>query len=304
MSFLANIVINNLGVDAGPLFNLYTDADGFQDPVVINITRAELLAGYSVYLPDAASYLRIVSQSDDECGCNNYVDFPIGAAPTTTTTTSTTTTTLAPSTTTTTTEAPVPGTTTTTTTLAPVPGTTTTTTLAPGTTTTTTLAPGTTTTTTTLAPTTTTTSTTTTTTTGAPNLFLQYDNAYSGTDTWQVEYSTGSLYSNAVVLTATDTTGGSPAISSTYSSGPLGITTTTNINVRVRKTTNSGNMTDTTSFTLLVDDGTGFSIVGSFSLTIADNPISAWREITVDTNGLGNHSMNPGDRMLLEIIEG
>ena len=173
---------------------------------------------------------------------------------------------------------------------------------------TTTTTTSTTTTTTTTAPTTTT-STTTTTTTGAPNLFFQYQNGVAGTgdQTWQVEFSTGSSYSNAVVLTASNNVIiGAPTTVSTWSSGPLGITGITNINVRVRKTSNSGNMSDVTGFTLSVDDGFGFSIVGSFSLTTSDNPIgtTAWREITVDTNGLGNHSMSPGNKMRLEIVEG
>ena len=223
------------------------------------------------------------------------------AAPTTTTTTAapTTTTTTAGPTTTTTTAAP----TTTTTTAAP----TTTTTTAGPTTTTTTAAP--TTTTTTAPPTTTTTSTTTTTTTVAPNVFFQYENGVIGTgiQTWQVEFSTGSLFTNAVTLTANNNVAlGTPTIVSASSTGPLGITATTNVNVRVRKTSNSGLMGDSTAFSLLVDPGTGYSIVGSFSVTTAENPIgpTTWREITVDTNGLGNHSINPGDKIQLQILEG
>ena len=197
----------------------------------------------------------------------------------------TTTTTTAAPTTTTTTEAP----TTTTTTEAP---TTTTTTAAPTTTTTT------------EAPTTTTTSTTTTTTTGAPNLFLQYENGVSGTDTWQVEYSTGVGYDNAVVITTADSFGAGPTISSTWSSGPIGITSTlTPFNVRVRKTSNSGNMSDATSFGLYIDNGEGFVSVAGFSLTIGDNPIgpTAWRDITTN---FGSPTASPGNRIQVQILEG
>jgi hypothetical protein len=221
----------------------------------------------------------------------------------TTTSTTTTTTTAAPTTTTTTTTS----TTTSTTTAAPTTTTTTTST----TTSTTTAAPTTTTTstttsTTTAEPTTTTTSTTTTTTTKAPNLFFEYQNTATGTgnQTWEVEYSTGSLFTNAETLTASNNvTAGAPTIVSKFSTGPLGVTgtTPTSFNVRVRKTS-TANMAGVTTFSLAIDDGTGFSLLSGFSFNLTNNPIGtlAWTDIT---SNLSNPSILPGYKIRLQILE-
>lgn len=161
------ITLNIAGTDTGP-FNLYSNINGYISAFAVNITKAQLLAGYVTdAIPNGTTIIRIMSIGD----CTNYIDVPlpncllIGTGvitippPTTTTTTTTlplTTTTSTSISTSTTTTTVIP--TTTTTTSSSTSTTTSTTTATPTTTTTTTVTP-TTTTTTTVTPTTTTTTT-------------------------------------------------------------------------------------------------------------------------------------------------
>ena len=81
------ILLTTPATDAGP-FNLYSDVDGFVAPFSINVSKATLLGGYSVTVPNGTTIVRIVSVGD----CTNYIDFEVGGGPipTTTTTSSTT----------------------------------------------------------------------------------------------------------------------------------------------------------------------------------------------------------------------
>lgn len=91
------ITLTVAGTDTGP-FDLYSDADGYTTPFESGIAKAALVLGYtSVLVPDAATIIRVQSDS----ACTNFVDLDI--VTTTTTTTSTTTSSTTTSTTTSTT---------------------------------------------------------------------------------------------------------------------------------------------------------------------------------------------------------
>ena len=154
------ITLTIASTDTGP-FDLYSNINGYISAFAVNITRAQLLTGYSTdAIPDFATIIRIMSIGN----CNNYIDVPIPTClligtgvitippPTTTTTTTlplTTTTTSSSTSTTTSTTTVIPLTTTTSTSTST--STTTTTTL-PLTTTTTSSSTSTTTSTTTVQP--------------------------------------------------------------------------------------------------------------------------------------------------------
>ena len=93
------ITLTSAGVDAGP-FNLYSNVDGFVSAFDTGVSKATLLAGYSVIAPAGTTTVRIISTGV----CTNYIDVVVGATTTTTSTstTSTTTTSTTSSTTTTT----------------------------------------------------------------------------------------------------------------------------------------------------------------------------------------------------------
>lgn len=84
------ITLTSAGVDAGP-FNLYSNVDGFVSAFATGVSKATLLAGYSVIAPAGTTTVRIISNGV----CTNYIDV-IVATTTTTSTTSTTTTTSVP----------------------------------------------------------------------------------------------------------------------------------------------------------------------------------------------------------------
>ncbi len=93
------ITLTVAGTDTGP-FDLYSDADGYTTPFESGIAKASLVLGYtSVLVPDAATIIRVQSDS----ACTNFVDLNIVTTTTTTTSTTTSTTTTSTSTTTTTT---------------------------------------------------------------------------------------------------------------------------------------------------------------------------------------------------------
>jgi hypothetical protein len=64
-----HIILTTPDTDAGP-FNLYSDVDGFVSPFGFNISKATLLAGYSVVVPNGTTVVRIVSVGD----CTNYIE--------------------------------------------------------------------------------------------------------------------------------------------------------------------------------------------------------------------------------------
>lgn len=107
------IGIQNMGSDTGPTFDLYSDLDGYQVPFEIDVSKVDLLVGYTTTAPTGSTIIRVKSKGE----CETYIDIPI-LEPTTTTTTTlppeTTTTTTSTTTTTTSTTLP-PDTTTTTT---------------------------------------------------------------------------------------------------------------------------------------------------------------------------------------------
>jgi surface protein len=112
------ITLTSAGADAGP-FNLYSNVDGFVSAFAIGVSKATLLAGYSVIAPAGTTTVRIISAGV----CTNFIDVVIGATTTTSTsttsTTSTSTTSTTTSTTSTTSTSTTSTTTTTTTTIAP-----------------------------------------------------------------------------------------------------------------------------------------------------------------------------------------
>jgi hypothetical protein len=80
---IALIKLTTAGTDAGP-FNLYSNLDGYLTPFEINITRSQLLAGYtSSVIPDGSAIIRVKSIGV----CTNFVDLPIPGVTTTTSTT-------------------------------------------------------------------------------------------------------------------------------------------------------------------------------------------------------------------------
>ncbi|NBW92317.1 MAG: hypothetical protein EBR53_07675 [Actinobacteria bacterium] len=75
------ITLTSAGADAGP-FNLYSNVDGFVSAFATGVSKAALLAGYSVVAPAGTTTVRIISNGV----CTNYIDVVIGATTTTTTT--------------------------------------------------------------------------------------------------------------------------------------------------------------------------------------------------------------------------
>jgi hypothetical protein len=85
------ITLTTAGTDTGP-FNLYSNADGYISAFEVNVSKADLEAGYfSILIPEGTTSVRIMSMSK---ACRNYIDV-VGTVPPTTTTS---TTTLAPGT--------------------------------------------------------------------------------------------------------------------------------------------------------------------------------------------------------------
>jgi hypothetical protein len=81
MSFIAIITITAAGVDAGPVFDIYSDVDGFTTPFENDVPKASLLSGFtSVNVPDGTTEIKLIS---DGVTCTNNV---IVQLPTTTTT--------------------------------------------------------------------------------------------------------------------------------------------------------------------------------------------------------------------------
>lgn len=87
------VTLTLAGTDVGP-FNLFSDVDGYTTPIATGVSRAALLAGYSLTgVPDTASVIRAQSTGT----CTNYLDMLLsGGTTTTTSSTSTTTSTTTP----------------------------------------------------------------------------------------------------------------------------------------------------------------------------------------------------------------
>jgi hypothetical protein len=77
------ILLTTPSTDAGP-FNLYSNID-YSTPLVLNVSKETLLAGYSLTVPNGTTVIRAVSVGEL---CNIYYDFPLGTTTTTTTTSS------------------------------------------------------------------------------------------------------------------------------------------------------------------------------------------------------------------------
>ena len=89
------ITLTNVGSDAGP-FNLYSNADDYDQPFDTDISADDLIAGYTTpFVPNDATIIRVISMGV----CGNHIDIAINddpclivgtaafAVPTTTTTT-------------------------------------------------------------------------------------------------------------------------------------------------------------------------------------------------------------------------
>ena len=89
------VTLSLAGTDVGP-FNLFSNVDGYTTPIVTGVSRAALLAGYSLTgVPDTATVIRAKSTGT----CTNFLDMYIIGGTTTTSTTSSTSSTTSTSTT-------------------------------------------------------------------------------------------------------------------------------------------------------------------------------------------------------------
>jgi hypothetical protein len=76
------ITLTSAGADAGP-FNLYSNVGGFTSAFATGVSKAALLAGYSVIAPAGTTTVRIMSSGV----CTNFIDVPVSITTTTTTST-------------------------------------------------------------------------------------------------------------------------------------------------------------------------------------------------------------------------
>lgn len=85
MTVLIRLTI--VGVDSGPLYDLYSSPDGITfTTLVTGITKTALVAGYtSTTVPNGTTIIRVLSTGS----CTNYVDLTVTGNVTTTTTTTT-----------------------------------------------------------------------------------------------------------------------------------------------------------------------------------------------------------------------
>lgn len=83
------ITLTTAGADTGP-FNLFSNVDGFMSSFETNVSKGDLLAGYSSYLvPDGTTTIKVASNGI----CTNNIDISISTTTSTTTASPTTTTT-------------------------------------------------------------------------------------------------------------------------------------------------------------------------------------------------------------------
>lgn len=82
------VTLTLAGTDVGP-FNLYSNVDGYTTALATGISRAALLAGYSLTgVPDEAAVIRAQSTGT----CTNYLDMLLSGGTTTTTSSTSSTT--------------------------------------------------------------------------------------------------------------------------------------------------------------------------------------------------------------------
>jgi hypothetical protein len=82
------VTLSLAGTDVGP-FNMYSNADGFVNAIATGVSRAALLAGYSLTgVPDSATIVRAQSTGT----CTNFLDMYLSGGTTTTSTSTSTTT--------------------------------------------------------------------------------------------------------------------------------------------------------------------------------------------------------------------
>lgn len=75
------ITITSSGADTGP-FNLYSNADAFVSAFAVGVSKAALVAGYSIVAPAGTTTVRIMSNGV----CTNFIDVAVSTTTTTTTT--------------------------------------------------------------------------------------------------------------------------------------------------------------------------------------------------------------------------
>jgi hypothetical protein len=82
------VTLTLAGTDVGP-FNLFSNVDGYTNPLATGITKAALLAGYNLTgVPDTAAVIRAKSTGT----CTNYLDMALSGGTTTTSTSTSSTT--------------------------------------------------------------------------------------------------------------------------------------------------------------------------------------------------------------------
>ena len=81
------ILLTTPSTDAGP-FNLYSNVD-YSTPLVLNVSKQALLAGYPLTVPNGTTIIRAVSVGEL---CTNYLEFTVNLGPVPTSTTTSTTT--------------------------------------------------------------------------------------------------------------------------------------------------------------------------------------------------------------------
>ena len=59
MAKLVNLTLTSIGNQNGTSFAIYTDADSYASPVASAVTASDLLAGYAVSVPNAATLLKV-----------------------------------------------------------------------------------------------------------------------------------------------------------------------------------------------------------------------------------------------------
>jgi len=75
------ITLTSAGADSGP-FNLFSNVGGFTSAFATGVSKAALLAGYSVIAPAGTTTVRIMSNGV----CTNFIDVTVSVTTTTTTT--------------------------------------------------------------------------------------------------------------------------------------------------------------------------------------------------------------------------
>jgi hypothetical protein len=73
------ITLTSAGADSGP-FNLYSNVDGYVSAFATGVSKAVLLAGYSVIAPAGTTTVRIMSNGV----CTNFIDVIVSTITTTT----------------------------------------------------------------------------------------------------------------------------------------------------------------------------------------------------------------------------